>query len=299
MYWGDYARDTGHLNATGHGAYLMLIKHYWCTGQPLNDDDDELWRIACCDSKKEWLALRPKIIRLFQCEAGVLRHKRVDQELAKALCNIKAKVEAGKKGAERRWQKDGIPNGTPNGSAIAEPSISHRQIDAPSPSPSQPEPSVSDPSLRSGSSTSAGAPSSLKASEREKPPGTVGLDSTLEIPLAMLRPPNGDWRALLFGQCLDWLAKLEGKPPGKLRALMGRWLKSAEDDAQRVVNLIGACQSEKRADPVSWVEASLKRGHDPGLPAGVKIGEGGRWCCKFSGRPLTDPEIAELRAKAG
>lgn len=88
LYWGDYMRDTGHLSALGHGAYLMLIKHYWCTGEPLNDDDDELWRIACCDSKDEWLALRPKIIRLFRPSDGLLRHKRVDEELAKAVDQI-------------------------------------------------------------------------------------------------------------------------------------------------------------------------------------------------------------------
>lgn len=84
MYWGDYARDTGHLNAAGHGAYLMLIKHYWCTGQPLRDDDEELWRIACCDSREEWLVLRHKVARLFRAEDGVLRHKRIDAELLRA-----------------------------------------------------------------------------------------------------------------------------------------------------------------------------------------------------------------------
>ena len=103
MYWGDYARDTGHLNAAGHGAYLMLIKHYWCTGRPLPDDDDELWRIACCDSKKEWQKLRPKIVRLFVIDGGTLRHKRIDKELGVAVSAVTAKVEAGKKGADSKW----------------------------------------------------------------------------------------------------------------------------------------------------------------------------------------------------
>ncbi len=84
MYWGDYARDTGHLNANGHGAYLMLIKHYWCTGEPLHNDDDELWRIACCDSKDEWLAIRARVVRLFRMDGVMLRHKRIDAELHRA-----------------------------------------------------------------------------------------------------------------------------------------------------------------------------------------------------------------------
>ena len=127
MYWGDYARDTGHLNALGHGAYLMLIKHYWSIGGALPDDDDELWRVACCDSKKEWLRLRPKIVRLFIQDGGKLRHKRVEMELLKACAITNAKAEAGKRGAEVRWQN--------HGTRIADASNSHRQTDTPSQSP--------------------------------------------------------------------------------------------------------------------------------------------------------------------
>lgn len=136
MFWGDYARDTGHLNAAGHGAYLMLIKHYWCTGKPLADDDDELWRIACCDSKREWLKLRPKVVRLFRTDGGVLRHKRVEEELAKAESNVNKRAEAGRKGAQSRWQTDANANGNRNGNAMAEPPVRHRQNDGTSPSPS-------------------------------------------------------------------------------------------------------------------------------------------------------------------
>ena len=126
LYWGDYARDTGHLNAAGHGAYLMLIKHYWCSGAPLVDDDEELWRIACCDSKKEWLRLRPRIARFFCAENGILRHGRIDRELAKAAALSAAKAEGGRKGAAKRWPSDGKTNGIP----MANPPISQWQDDA-------------------------------------------------------------------------------------------------------------------------------------------------------------------------
>lgn len=139
IYWGDYARDTGNLNNASHGAYLMLIKHYWCTGSPLTDDDDELWRIACCDSKKDWLKLRPKVVKLFRIVDGFLTHKRVDREIAKAVSGIDAKVEAGRRGAEKRWKNNGpaiadpLPEDSP---PIADPSFRDRQTDATSPSPS-------------------------------------------------------------------------------------------------------------------------------------------------------------------
>lgn len=144
IYWGDYARDTGHLNNAGHGAYLMLLKHYWCNGRPLNDDDDELWRIACCDSKRAWQKLRPKLEFFFTKSNGQLHHKRVDEELKRANTLVERKARAGRKGADVRWGADG----TPNGSAITEPPPCHPESDgkqmaragvSPSPSPSKQE----------------------------------------------------------------------------------------------------------------------------------------------------------------
>ncbi|MBU6249521.1 MAG: DUF1376 domain-containing protein, partial [Xanthomonadaceae bacterium] len=103
MYWGDYTRDTGNLSATCHGAYLMLIKHYWCSGSPLENDDDDLWRIACCDGKDDWLRIRPKLLRFFYIDGNLLRHKRIDAELAKARARVESRAEAGRVGANRRW----------------------------------------------------------------------------------------------------------------------------------------------------------------------------------------------------
>jgi hypothetical protein len=60
-----------------------------------------------------------------------LVQKRAQEELEKATAITQAKAEAGKKGAQKRWQSDG----THNGKRMAEPSNSHRQTDAPLPSP--------------------------------------------------------------------------------------------------------------------------------------------------------------------
>lgn len=114
LYWGDYARDTAHLNAMGHGAYLMLLKHYWCHSEPLDDDDNALWRIACCDSKREWLKVRKSIEKLFVVEDGKWTHKRVEKELAKAL-----DISAKRKNAAKQKHCNSSANADANADANA------------------------------------------------------------------------------------------------------------------------------------------------------------------------------------
>ena len=48
FYVTDYLGDTGHLSGPEHGAYLLLLFHYWRTG-PLPDDDALLARLEALD----------------------------------------------------------------------------------------------------------------------------------------------------------------------------------------------------------------------------------------------------------
>lgn len=129
LYWGDYVRDTGHLNNAAHGSYLMLIKHYWVTGKPLPDDDTQLWRIACCDSQAQWRKIKATVLAFFQLEDGQWHHHRVEREIELAHKRTEAKAKAGAEGARRRWQTDS--------GAMAEALICQSQNDAQSQSHSQ------------------------------------------------------------------------------------------------------------------------------------------------------------------
>ncbi len=79
LYVADYLADTSHLCAAEHGAYMLLIMHYWMNGN-LPDNDVHLSRIARM-STKEWSAHKATIAALFQ--PGWL-HKRIDRELQRA-----------------------------------------------------------------------------------------------------------------------------------------------------------------------------------------------------------------------
>jgi uncharacterized protein YdaU (DUF1376 family) len=72
LYIGDYRAETAHLSAAQHGAYLLLIMHYWQQGT-LPDDDEQLARIVCM-SIVEWRKNRA-VIRAFFGEGW--RHKRI------------------------------------------------------------------------------------------------------------------------------------------------------------------------------------------------------------------------------
>src|SRR5215471_6462090 len=79
LYVGDYLRDTGHLTTLQHGAYLLLIMHYWQHGGLPNDGTHK--RTIAGLTSKQWLRNKEAIASLFLPD---WRHKRIDAEIAKA-----------------------------------------------------------------------------------------------------------------------------------------------------------------------------------------------------------------------
>jgi len=100
LYVGDYRADTNHLSAAQHGAYLLLIMHYWQHGR-LPEDDEQLSRVACM-SVAEWRKNRP-VIRAFFRDGW--RHDRIDREISEACDRYDRRANAGKKGNEVRWNR--------------------------------------------------------------------------------------------------------------------------------------------------------------------------------------------------
>jgi uncharacterized protein YdaU (DUF1376 family) len=102
LYVGDYLRDTMHLSTLEHGAYLLLLMHYWTNG-PLPNDDDALAWIARVQTHHWNLNLKPKLMPFFYLRKdGYFHQKRSDLERTK-------RHEVGEKrakAAHSRWERE-------------------------------------------------------------------------------------------------------------------------------------------------------------------------------------------------
>jgi uncharacterized protein YdaU (DUF1376 family) len=93
LYVGDYLGDTGHLTTAQHGAYLLLMMHYWRKGE-LPDDDRQLSKITKLPLRT-WCEYRATLQDFFH---GGWRHKRIDAELEKMMLVSAKRAIAGQKG---------------------------------------------------------------------------------------------------------------------------------------------------------------------------------------------------------
>jgi uncharacterized protein YdaU (DUF1376 family) len=63
FYVNDYIGDTAHLNTAEHGAYLLLIMHYWIKGG-LPPTEDAIQRITRM-TNRQWAKSRDTIKSFF------------------------------------------------------------------------------------------------------------------------------------------------------------------------------------------------------------------------------------------
>lgn len=94
FYVADYLADTGHLTTVQHGAYLLLIMHYWRTGG-LPPEDVKLAKITRLPLSAWIERVRPNIEPLF---LEGWKHKRIDQELRKQDVIQAKRAVAGQRG---------------------------------------------------------------------------------------------------------------------------------------------------------------------------------------------------------
>lgn len=102
---GDYDRDTAALSLAQHGAYGKLMRSYYATERPLPADAASLWRICGAMERAERMAVSFVAERFFQLDGDVLRHKRIDEEIANYHALLETASKAGRASAESRQRK--------------------------------------------------------------------------------------------------------------------------------------------------------------------------------------------------
>lgn len=98
-YPGDYGRDTAHLSLSEHGAYGLLLDHYYSTEAPLPADFAALYRLCRAFEKAEQAAVRSVAEAYFPIGEDGLRHNaRADRQIPEDQRAIETARVNGKKG---------------------------------------------------------------------------------------------------------------------------------------------------------------------------------------------------------
>lgn len=105
-YYGDYGRDTAHLTLTEHGAYAVLLDHYYATRRQLPENPDYAYRVCRAFAEHEREAVDSVLEQFFAVNGDGTRHnKRADEELEKEAAIVEQRRKAGIQGAKVRYGK--------------------------------------------------------------------------------------------------------------------------------------------------------------------------------------------------
>ncbi|OPL13575.1 MAG: hypothetical protein AVO39_10270 [delta proteobacterium MLS_D] len=134
---GDYQRDTGDLTLVEHGAYRVLLDHYYMQGS-LPANPDRLYRICRAFSDEERTAVATVVKRYFQPDGNRLHNRKADQEISDRQVFIESQREKGRKSAKIRVERAKEEKTTANrGSTGVQPGDQPEgNLPSPSPSPS-------------------------------------------------------------------------------------------------------------------------------------------------------------------
>lgn len=245
LYIGDYLADTMHLQGAEHGAYLLLLMHYWRNG-PLPNDDKMLAGIGKIERRAWDKDIGATVKAFFALEGGRLHQKRMDAERARSQ-DLSDKRRAAAN--SRHEKKDGSISGggandmqtASNSDAIA-PAIA-KQLDT-------------------HAGTCAIVPPSPSKQERKVPPSAdAGASLT-------------DPRAVVWSEGLATLIRITGLPVGKAKPRLGQLLRDANDDAVGLMRVLRDCP--QTGDPQAWLTRSaqaLARPREPPSKLGWMLSE--------------------------
>lgn len=101
LYIGDYQRDTAHLSVTEHGAYLLMLQHYYATEKPL-PIGKALHRMLRAQDRAEREAIDAVAAAFWVATDGGLVNGRADEEIAKACSQADTNTRIAREREARR-----------------------------------------------------------------------------------------------------------------------------------------------------------------------------------------------------
>lgn len=189
LYVADYLADTGHLSTVEHGAYILLIMHYW-QNEGLPIEDEKLARIVRL-TLKEWRKIRATIADFFDKNWC---HDRIDREIVFAVKTISKRSTAGKAAAIAKATKRAtkanqsitieqpiVIESFNDRSTVEQPIDNDRTTPTPTPVPEE-EPSEPKTVLQDGPGPVEGAPPSEALKKELWSVGRVLLGKTTDLP---------------------------------------------------------------------------------------------------------------------
>lgn len=124
---GDYARDTGHLSMTEHGAYNLLMDVCYATERPLPLDRVRVYALVRAIERRDRAAVDKCMEDFFDLREDGYHQKRIDAEIAE----YQDKSTKSKRAAKVRWKHaNASANAPPSASANANASALYNSADA-------------------------------------------------------------------------------------------------------------------------------------------------------------------------
>ncbi|MCD1644801.1 DUF1376 domain-containing protein [Aurantimonas coralicida] len=216
---GDYLNGVADLGPNEGWVYTVVLNLIFDSGAPIADDITRLARR--CNMRPTSVEKAVDLLvstGKLTRREGVISNTRAEQTV-KSRSKL---VDNSTKAANTRWEK--VRENSNENNETAKPAHSTGNADAmlyQKPEAREPSGSYSDPD----------------GSGAETPP---------------------DLRKQLFDEGLKSLVRQTGKPEGRCRPLIGKWLKASRDDCRLVLSKIRQAEADRVADPVPWIGEAIK-----------------------------------------
>lgn len=123
LYIGDYQRDTAHLTMAEHGAFLLMLQHYYATEKPL-PVGRALHRILRAETDEERNAIDSVAAQFWTLTDDGLINARADEEIGKA----REQADTNRRIARAREEKRRVERTEHEACSNREPNHSHSHI---------------------------------------------------------------------------------------------------------------------------------------------------------------------------